>query len=68
MRKPKKPGVYRVRDIMQIMGISKTSAYDLCRQNLFPVKRVGSKGGAIRIPKEPFDAWFKSLEEDQEAS
>lgn len=46
---------YTVDEIQDILGISKTSAYRLVKQNLFHVVRIG---GAIRISKKSFDEWL----------
>lgn len=51
--------VYTVAEIQQMLGISRTKAYEICYQKLFPVKRIGKK---ILIPKQPFDDWFKRIE------
>ena len=44
---------YTVAEIMQILGIGRTAAYDLTRKGLFKVIRVGNN-------KESFDQWFDS--------
>ena len=48
---------YTVAEIMQILGIGRTAAYDLTRKGLFKVIRVGK---ILRINKESFDQWFDS--------
>ncbi|MEE1492930.1 MAG: helix-turn-helix domain-containing protein [Massilioclostridium sp.] len=50
------PSVYKVEDIMKILSIGKNSAYNLIKQNLFPVIRVKK---SIRIPKDPFLEWVR---------
>ena len=47
--------VYTVNEIQDILGIGRTSAYNLVNQNLFHVVRVG---GSIRISKKSFDEWL----------
>ena len=47
--------VYTVRDIQNILKISKTAAYALVDGTHFPVKRIGK---SIRISKEAFDNWM----------
>lgn len=42
---------YTVAEIMQILGIGRTAAYDLTRKGLFKVIRVGK---ILRINKESF--------------
>jgi excisionase family DNA binding protein len=48
---------YKVSDIETILQLSRTKAYELVNQNLFPVLRIGK---AIRIPAEPFHNWMES--------
>lgn len=50
--------VYTVKEIQQILRISKTTAYALIDEHLFPVKYIGR---SIRIPKEPFDKWLNDF-------
>ena len=49
--------VYTVNEIQDILGIGRTSAYNLVNQNLFHVVRVG---GSILISKKSFDEWLDS--------
>ena len=49
--------VYNVKDIMELLNISRTSTYNLMKTNSFPVVRIGT---TIRIPKEPFEEWMNS--------
>lgn len=49
--------VYTVNEIQQILGIGRTSVYNLVNQKLFHVVRVG---GSIRISKKSFDEWLDS--------
>ena len=46
---------YTVDEIQDILGISRTSAYNLVKKNLFHCVRIG---GAIRISKKSFDTWL----------
>lgn len=46
---------YTVYEIMDILGISSTSAYNLIKQNVFRSVKVGS---SIRISKKSFDEWL----------
>ena len=48
---------YKVSDIESILQLSRTKAYALVNQNLFPIIRIGK---IIRIPSEPFDDWMLS--------
>ncbi|MGR5693150.1 helix-turn-helix domain-containing protein [Enterocloster clostridioformis] len=40
-----------------MLGIGRTSAYNLVKQNLFHVVHIG---GTIRISKKSFDEWLDS--------
>lgn len=48
---------YKVSDIETILQLSRTKAYALVNQDLFPVIRIGK---ILRIPVEPFDKWMIS--------
>lgn len=50
------PLVLDVADIQQIMGISRTSAYELVRTPGFPVFR---RGRLIKISKKAFFDWME---------
>ena len=47
--------VYTVEEIHDILGISKTSAYNLVKSNAFHCVKVG---GHYRVSKKSFDAWL----------
>jgi len=49
------PNIYEVKDIMQIMRISRNTAYKLIQQEGVPYIRVG---GRYKIPAERFDEWL----------
>ena len=46
---------YTVDEIQDILGISRTSAYNLVKKNAFHSVRIG---GSIRISKKSFDEWL----------
>ncbi len=46
---------YTVDEIQDILGICRTAAYNLVKQNLFHCVRIG---GRIRISKKSFDEWL----------
>lgn len=46
---------YSVVEIQQILGISRPTAYNLIKQNVFQSVRLK---GRIRIVKSSFDAWL----------
>lgn len=48
---------YRVEEIADILGIGRSSAYELVKQGCFKTVRIGS---AIRISKKSFDEWLES--------
>lgn len=49
---------YSVREIAEILRISKTKAYELCVNPEFKVIRLGR---TIRISKTSFDNWLNNL-------
>ena len=50
--------VYTVKEIAEILGISKNAAYDLEKsENGFVTVRIGK---TIRVPIESFDEWLKN--------
>lgn len=51
---------YTVAEITKILGISKTAAYALIKENKFKCLKIGK---SIRINKESFDKWFYSEEQ-----
>lgn len=50
---------YTVEQITAILGIDRTSAYQLVKEGHFKMIRIGN---AIRISKKSFDEWLDSLE------
>jgi len=50
---------YTVDEIADMLGISRTSAYKLVKQDDFSVVRIGN---SIRVSKKSFDAWLDALE------
>lgn len=48
---------YIVEEIAAILGIGKSSAYQLVKQGHFKIVRIGT---AIRISKQSFDEWLDS--------
>lgn len=52
--------VYEVKDIQDILGISRNGAYEFVRKAYDTRKpfRVIKIGGSYRIPKISFDAWL----------
>lgn len=50
--------VYTVKEIAEILGISKNAAYDLVKsKNGFVIVRIGK---TIRVPIESFDEWLNN--------
>jgi len=49
------PNIYEVKDIMQIMRISRNTAYKLIQQEGVPYIRIG---GRYKIPAERFHKWL----------
>ena len=50
-------GTYTVSEIAGLLKISKSKAYDLCKQGFFRTINIGR---AVRISKASFDKWFDS--------
>lgn len=48
---------YTVNEISSLLQISRSKAYDLCKQNLFRIIKVGR---SVRISKKSFDEWLDS--------
>ena len=50
---------YRVDDIAQILGVARSSAYNLIKEGHFKTVRIGT---AIRISRKSFDEWLDKQE------
>lgn len=46
---------YSVQEVAEILQISRSMAYNLCRQSLFKIVKVGKY---IRVSKPSFDEWL----------
>ena len=46
---------YTVKDLQEILGISRTAVYELIGQKQFPCLLIARK---YRIPRKPFEAWM----------
>ena len=53
------PKTYRVEDIARILGIGRSSAYNLVKAGHFRTIRIGS---SIRISRKSFDEWLEQKE------
>lgn len=51
--------VYTVDEIQDILGVSKTTAYNLVKSGAFHYVKVG---GQFRISKKSFDRWLDELD------
>lgn len=51
--------VYTIDEIQDILGVSKTTAYNLANSGEFRCVRVG---GQYRISKKSFDKWLDNLD------
>lgn len=49
---------YTVMEIAEMLGIGRTSAYHLVKENHFKVVKIGA---AIRVSKKSFDNWLNEL-------
>ena len=54
---------YTLKDLQDILGVSRPSVYDLLKKNEFRWILVGGK---YRISKKSFDAWLDDEAEDVE--
>lgn len=54
--------IYTVEEIQDILGVSKTSAYNLVKSNVFHSVKIGDH---YRISKKSFDKWLDGGEEDE---
>lgn len=50
-----RPTCYTVKDIQQILSVSRPVVYDLLRKEYFRVLKIGEK---YIVPRETFDAWL----------
>lgn len=50
------PLMLSVQDVAIVLGISKTSAYELVRSKGFPVLKIGSR---LVVPKDKFREWVE---------
>lgn len=50
---------YSVQEVADILQISRSMAYNLCRQSLFKIVKVGKY---IRVSKSSFDEWLDTQE------
>lgn len=46
---------YTVVEIMEILGVSRKKAYELCNSGSFKIVRIGR---SIRVSKSSFDEWL----------
>ena len=53
------PLVLTIHDIIDIMQIGRSKAYELVHSDGFPLKKIGRK---LRIPRDPFFYWLNSTE------
>ena len=54
--------IYTVEEIHDILGVSKTSAYNLVKSNVFHSVKIGDH---YRISKKSFDKWLDGGNEDE---
>ncbi len=49
---------YSVPEIAEILQISKSKAYELCKQSGFKTVNIGK---AVRVSKKSFDSWLDGI-------
>ena len=54
--------IYTVEEIQDILGVSKTSAYNLVKSNVFHSVKIGDH---YRISNKSFDKWLDGGNEDE---
>jgi len=54
-KQPENKRAYSVPEIAEMLQISRSKAYDLCKENLFAVIKVGK---SVRVSKKSFDSWL----------
>ena len=54
--------IYTVEEIQDTLGVSKTSAYNLVKSNVFHSVKIGDH---YRISKKSFDKWLDGGNEDE---
>jgi len=54
--------IYTVEEIQDILGVSKTSAYNLVKSNVFHSVKIGDH---YRISRKSFDRWLDGGNEDE---
>ena len=59
---PYEKRVYTVDEIQDILGVSKTTTYQLIKSKVFHSVRVG---GQYRISKKSFDNWLDNLDNSE---
>ncbi len=60
---PYEKRVYTVDEIQDILGVSKTTTYQLIKSKVFHSVRVG---GQYRISKKSFDNWLDNLDSSED--
>lgn len=60
---PYEKRVYTVDEIQDILGVSKTTTYQLIKSKVFHSVRVG---GQYRISKKSFDNWLDNLDNSED--
>lgn len=50
---------YSVQEVADILQISKSKAYALCKQSLFKTVKIGKY---VRVSKPSFDSWLDSVD------
>jgi excisionase family DNA binding protein len=49
--------VLTVPEIAKILGVGKANAYNLVKQDVFPVIKIGRQ---LKVPKQAFYRWFNN--------
>lgn len=58
-----KKRTYTVAEVMDILGVSRKKAYELCNSGSFKIVHIGR---SIRVSKTSFDAWLDNQSSQME--
>ena len=62
---PPERAVYTVPEVAIMLGVSRSTGYELVHQGVIPAERLGRR---LVVPKARFDAWLNSLGEARPAT
>jgi excisionase family DNA binding protein len=57
IRPQENPHLFTIPEVAEILRIGEGRAYELAKQKLFPVIKIGSR---VRVPKQKFFEWLEN--------